>query len=395
MGLPRIVIGLTNGALANKADTSDGVAGLICSGVATSDMPLFVPRKFVTLRQVEQAGITAYYDATNLMVVWQQCKHFFAAGGTELWLMIVPPTINTEMMATLYGSPANVAVRVLLEHPDVKGRIRICGLVHWGGNMYSPPTSTGFDDFTYSSIAKLQAIGEGESGGFMPVRFVVYAGKIGASTQPAYTKRDMRTMNANRVAVVPLHAEGVPAIGLLLGKLSAVPVQRKAGRVKDGALPVVTMTMSDGYALEKYDLDTMVDKGYVVARGFVGRTGYWFANDPTCTSLDDDYNSLSRGRVIDKAVMVAYNTYLEELLDEVAVTDEGKLKSAVLACLKGIIEEALRQKMVVRNEITSAAVDIDEEQQVLLTNMLEMQVRLVPVGYLEEIVVSLGFKDIL
>lgn len=387
MAQPKVTITLSNGALANPG-TVDGVAGLVAYGVAVPGLPLLTPTKFTSLKALEDAGVTEAGDTTNSIDVWRQCSEFFGAGGSELWLMTCANTLTMTQICDV----ANDNAKKLLNAAG--GRIRILGVSRKTPSNFTSTASGGLDQDVSTALPKAQALAEQFTSEFKPVRIILDG--IHFTGNPTVLT-DLRTLNYNRVAVTLCGATANAknaSVGLVLGVLSKVPVQRKIGRVKSERLPISAAYLTNGNAvgsLTATQLDTIHDKGYILMREFSGRQGWWFANDPTATSLNDDYNSLSRGRVIDKAILVTYNTYVEELLDEVPVTDEGKVAPSIISFYKARIETALREQMIAGGEIQNASISIDENQQILLTNRLEIVLRILPVGYLNEVSVSLGF----
>ena len=59
----------------------------------------------------------------------------------------------------------------------------------------------------------------------------------------------------------------------------------------------------------------LYEKGYIVARKYVGRSGYYWADDNLACDPTGDYAHLAYRRVIDKAYRTAYDTLLDMLLD--------------------------------------------------------------------------------
>jgi hypothetical protein len=133
------------------------------------------------------------------------------------------------------------------------------------------------------------------------------------------------------------------------------------------------------------------DKGYVVYRTFSGKTGYFYSGDPTATSSTDDLNIIARNRIIDKVIKIAYNTYVEELDDDVSVTDNGTLQPAVTGYLKAKIEKQVKDNTV--DEISNFTATIDVNQNILSGLPLQIVLTIIPKGYLNPIQVELGFTN--
>jgi hypothetical protein len=207
----------------------------------------------------------------------------------------------------------------------------------------------------------------------------------------------------NRVGVVltdTVTASLGAAIGLVGGCVASIPVQRSIMRVKNGAIPVTTMYIGSNTA-ENGDPDVISDKGYITARTFVGKSGYFWAEDRLATEVTDDYSFIQRRRVIDKAYRIAYLTALEELGDEIPVNDDGTLPAAVIKNYQQKVELAIINNMTAVGNLGNVKEDpedngvevfIDHRQNVVSTNLLTIQLRVKPHGYPKFIDISLGFK---
>ncbi len=121
--------------------------------------------------------------------------------------------------------------------------------------------------------------------------------------------------------------------------------------------------------------------------------GYFLNDDPTATVLTDDYASFTRGFVIDKALVLTYLTYVEEIADEIKVDDDGKLNPAMIKDLQGKVENAIELQMIAASEASAVQAIIDPNQNILATGKLNILVRGRPVGNKNFIDVLLGFDN--
>jgi len=137
----------------------------------------------------------------------------------------------------------------------------------------------------------------------------------------------------------------------------------------------------------------MHDKGYIVVRTITGYSGYYFSDDPMAAKSNDDYRFMARGRVIDKAGILAYITYIEELHDEIIVNADGTLDAGQVKYLEGKIEELIDDTMIANREISGVTAYINPSQNVLSTNQTIVVLKLRPVGYNSDIIVELGFEN--
>lgn len=189
-------------------------------------------------------------------------------------------------------------------------------------------------------------------------------------------------------------------MGVVAGRLAVCPVQRKICRVKDGALEPLAVYIGDQLA-ELADAETIHEKGYITFRTFVGKTGYFIADDNMATKVGDDYRSLANRRVIDKAYRIAYNTLIESLNDEVPIDTNGNLSPSWCVSLTSNVEQAVISNMTANGNLgndpgnpddTGVECSIDYKQQILSNSCLAVGLRVKPNGYAKYIDVELGFK---
>ncbi|HHN48697.1 MAG TPA: hypothetical protein ENN08_07195 [Bacteroidales bacterium] len=228
-----------------------------------------------------------------------------------------------------------------------------------------------------NSVANYHAIKYDPVIVFLPVKF--------STLMP-----DLTTGSANRVGVFV--SETGKEAGLLLGRLATTPVQRHIGRVKDGAMPITEFMIGDKKAEEADDrVAEVVAKGYITLGTIRGKSGYYYETQPLATDPSGDYAIISNRRVIDKAVLIAYQTYVNELKDEIEIAADGTIAPGVIKHYQGLIENAINLQMTANGNISRARAYMDAAQNVLSTGKIEVTLRILPVGYAEEIVVNLGF----
>lgn len=233
---------------------------------------------------------------------------------------------------------------------------------------------------------------------------------FGIETGVAGNLQDLRDAatgpNANRVGIVlsadpdvsVLQAEyaGYANVGLVGGRMAAIPVQRSIGRVRDGKLPVTKAALSNGVDISQVsetDLVAIHDKGYIFMWKHIGIAGYYFNMDNAACPISDDYAYLSRGRTIDKAARLLRQVYLQDLLDEIEVDETGKLEVSVVKSFQALGKNTIETNMLADGEASGVDVYVDPNQLILVTDKLEMQLRITPMGVAKEIIVNLGFQN--
>ncbi len=377
MPLPNVSILLQNGQLGSSLKLADGVAAIIGDGTATTNLALSTPTQIFGTSQLAQLGVT---EANNPELHRHVTEFYLEAGeGAELWIMIVPSTMKMNMITDL--TEANGLVKLLAAG---QGRIRIVAVF----STVTGSASNGLDGAVWTALTKAQALAEQAAQDQAPIRILLNAFNIGTLS----TLTDLKTMSNNRVGVVIGGTEEDEAsVGLALGRLASIPVQRKMSRVKDGALQIDEAYLADDTVAQSTQLSAVHDKGYIVIRAFPSNYGYYWGGDHMATADTDDFASMARGRVIDKAHIIAYLTFLQELDNEVPV-ENGLLSTGYIAYLEGLTAERISLSM--SGEISSVVAYIDPAQNILATNKLQVVLKVTPVGYSSDIEISLGFNTI-
>jgi hypothetical protein len=386
MALPNVSVLLQNGQIGGLIRFAEGVAGIIGSGVSVSGkIQLNTPETYFTLAEAEARGITAAENAA----AHRHVSEFYAEAGegAELHVMLVADTVRQATMLDV--SQANMATKLL---DYAQGRIRLLASYMEPDGNYTPVTTSGLEADVNTARTNAQALALAYAAAHKPLRIIIegrgYQGN-------AITVPNLREATQNRVGVVigGSRDDLTCSVGTVLGRLSRVPVMRKISRVKDGALTLTEAFVGTAAVEDVTSLGTLHDKGYITFRTIAGRQGYFISDDPTASPLTDDYNSIARGRVIDKAMVLAYLTYVNELNDEVPVNTNGKIAQGRLSYYEAIIANQINGSMTANGEISSVQVFIDPAQDVITTNKLIVVLRLVPVGYSQAIEVQLGFTN--
>ena len=106
---------------------------------------------------------------------------------------------------------------------------------------------------------------------------------------------------------------------------------------------------------------------------------------------------IANRRVIDKAYRIAYDTMLEELLDEIDLNEDGTMHHAVVKSWQQTLENAINRQMTANDELSATDGEgcqcyIDEKQNVALTSKIVATLKVRPHGYGRYIDVNLGLQ---
>jgi hypothetical protein len=310
--------------------------------------------------------------------------------------MLTPPTVTVAQMADV---SAPLSAKKLLDFAG--GKIKVLGLLSDDTAIVSAGGSVSLVDSlnkdVYIAAANMQLMARTYFQAEKPFRAII-GGTSYTGDATALADETNGTTN-NRTAILigdtdVTYSSNSACVGLLLGVISSIPVQRKISRVRTGAL-----TNTAAYVGDTTIEATGGSMGVIARRGFITFTtypnvsGYFFSGDPMCTATTDDYCMLARGRVIDKAHVLAYTTFVQEVDDEIPVNTDGTLDAGFCKWLEQQIVNQVNNTMTANKEISSVSCFIDPVQNILSTNLLNVVLKIVPVGYATNIEISLGFEN--
>ncbi|WP_448529171.1 DUF2586 domain-containing protein [Raineya sp.] len=395
MPLPNVNIEYENGQLGRTASSNDGIAAMILTGVAVASQfalgevigPLF------SLQDVEAKGITPAYDTANATNAHKQCKDFYTAAGegAELYLMVVSESVTME---TILDPTGNLYATKLLN--QLQGKVKLLGVTRMPAS-YNPTITQGIDPDVIAAVTKAQLLAVQEQDNHRPVQIIIegrdFQGDVGVA-------RDFRTGTQNRVSVLlgwDSANSDACLVGLALGRLARIRVQRNLGCVEDGDIGLQNAWIGSNRRVQDYsnaELQTLYNKGYIFPRSYAGLAGFYWCDDSTATSITDDYAFINRGRVIDKIARIAYDVYVRELnRDFVVDADTGRLTPAVIKAFQRKVERAIEQNMVTFGEISGVQAFADPNQDVLATDKVVINIKAVPAGMGRNFDITLGFSN--
>lgn len=393
MQLPRVKIQFLNGQLGTVGESADGLLALVCGASAvTGKLALNTVYELRSVDDLSALGVTSENNA----VLYKHVTEFYdeAESGTKLIVYPVAPSAKATELCD-YTKTGEGYVRDLITRQN--GALRGIGVA--GVNTGSTVASTnGLDPDVFTALPKAQQLAEWATTElYAPLLFVLEGRAYDASKE----LKDLTGEKYNRVAVYigdTVQGSKGACMGTLLGRIASIPVQRNIGRVKDGSLFPLEMYVGTKKIEESGSvISSIFEKGYIVPRKHVGRSGYYFADDPMACDPTDDYAHITNRRVIDKAYRIAYDTMLDLLLDELELNADGTLQHAVVKSWQQTLENAINRQMTANGELSATDGEgcqcyIDATQNVVSTSRIKETLKVRPHGYSRYIDVDLGFQ---
>jgi hypothetical protein len=343
-----------------------------------------------SLAAVTAAGITV---ANNPFAIKQITEFYNEAGaGATLFLMLVANTMTVDLMAS--NTNANGCVK-LLNYAIAQGTpIKVLGLIT-DDTVVTTTVTNGINGAVYTAAANIVTTRAAFFAIQAPFRCII-GGTSYSGTASALTTENSGTTNNSAAILIgdtsTTYSNVGAAVGLCLGLISTLPVQRKISRVKNGILTNSTAYLGAA-AFAQANGTIIAGKGYITFEAYPSNAGFYFSGDPMLTVSTDDYCFLCRGRVIDKAQVLAYTLFLQEVDDEILTNPlTGVIDPGFAASLQTKIEDAINENMTALGNITGVQCFIDPTQNIVETNTLAVNLNIDAVGYASAININLGFS---
>lgn len=405
--LPYVKIDFANGAIGASEPMDDGVTGLVCTAAAVTQtvngktenvFALNTPYLITKLDELVSKGITSDSSDANA-TLYKAVKEFYdeAPDGSKLWIMGVADTVT---IADIVDKTKDNAKKLLVA---ANGTIRTLAVKIKDKSAYTPTVTTGIDGAVRTAITNAQSLAEWATATLFAPVMVLLEGRHYTGNAETLVSNPINTGNDNRVGVVigdtVADSKGA-AVGLLAGRIASIPVQRSIARVRTGSI-TSTMMYIGSVAAELGNPGTINDCGFICPRTFVGKAGYYWSDDKLAAEASDDYSLIPRRRVADKAYRITYSTLINEVAEEISVTDDGKISAPVVKAIQTAVESAIVNNMTSRGNLGNDPSDpndmgvecyINPDQNIVATSRLDVQLRIKPHGYSKYIEVSLGFK---
>lgn len=404
-GVPKVTISRGNGNLTPQSPAQDGETLLV---IGSPFVDLSAASGIFGSYEEYATSRSGFLDSANRIAIEQHVRHFFLnAVGQKLHLQVIYTSYIVDML-----TPANAAYVIIHNYIVAQnGKIKLLALVE---NLDTPADPTGYDagSDALAAITLGQTFANLHEAAGRPFHVLLSAKVTFASAVP-----DLRALSAPSVSIhLFRHEAEIAALtasiatpnagelgaiaqlmhtGYVAGKIAGIPVQRNVGRVLDGSitnkLPGTLLHATNNPVGKEAEF---TDKGFIIVVRHPGKDGYFFNDDPSCALLTNDYNSIARNRIINKAESIARAVFTDRLNDEIDINPTIGLISAAAA--KGFeteVKSAIETQMIAKGECVAVQVFVDPAQNVQLTSTVNIVLSILPYAHAKFINVTVQFTQ--
>lgn len=189
-----------------------------------------------------------------------------------------------------------------------------------------------------------------------------------------------------------------PLAWALAARQVAIPPQRHAGRVRDGALTQIAVDPSndpkDGFNYHDERTAPGLDAArFTSATTRFGNPGYFIKNPNLMSPSGSDFTILPRGIVMDVACDIVHESGEEEINDDVRLNPSGTLYINDALTIQNSIQAALDDNMLATSEISGSTVVVDQTANVGATSKVPINIVIRGRGYILEEDITIGFQN--
>lgn len=374
MLFPGVSVNVTNANLLRSIDAPDGVGAIVATATVAANIGKV--EQVFSLQDAEKKG----YSFADEPFLHEKIEEFYKelGGNQKLWVMGVAETMT--MANVVDSTNANGLRKLLLAAGDVT-RVAIARKPSAGYNA-----GTKFlDSDVPAAVLGCLPLCQAQQKKNQPIR-ILLEGRIAKEN----VINDFKPNEANNgfvgVVLGGTKADGSASVGVALARACKYPVHVKIGSGQNGALTVGQIYIGTTPIEERLDIENLHDEGFITFQRRPGTAGYFFGRDNMCTT--DDYRILVHGGVIDKAQRIAAAAYTPYIENNVRINADGTINDNDAKHLEDILKASIRSGM--NEQISDVDVIINPSQNIINTSNLEVQVKILPFGYLTWITVTLG-----
>lgn len=375
MALPGVNVIVTNGNLQKQLNANDSVPALVAT-VQTESL-VAKPLKVYNLADAEDAGITAEAEPFAHALL---DEYYTELGGTQL-LYFMGTDAATSMEDALKATEPNGVMKLIRFS---RGEITILAIARDADDAYDAGADY-LDKDVKNAVLVSKATAEALQKANTPVRFIIEGIVANEDAESAF-KPNTATNGFASVLLGGTKPDGHAAVSVALARAVKYGSHIKLGAGSNGALSVTQIYVGKTPLEECLNIETLHDEGFLVFMIRPGSAGYYFGCDNTCSN--DDFRILVHGRVIDRAQRIAAQAYIPFVEESIKMLPEGGIDPLDATHIQATLDASIRQYM--SEQISDCEVMVPIKQDVINTSTVQIQVKVLPLGYSTWITVTLG-----
>lgn len=374
-GTPKITVAVASGNLQRQIQVIDGVAGLVGTSVTKIG-------QIVTVFNYADAVAKGYTVVAEPFLNKAIELFYQELGGNQaLTILGVEDTMTLTQMVT--ATNVNGLKKLLL---SAQGDITVVGLIRKPAPAYTMVAGRFLDKDVEDALLASKTLGEYQQSINKPVRMLI-EGRTNDLTAAVYEPNEANNGFAGVVLGSNLN-DGSGAVALALARAVKYPSHIKLGNGQNGSLTIPQAYIGNK-ALENYypeELDAFANAGYIIMHRRDGAAGYYFGRDNMATA--DDFRILVHGRVIDKAQRIAVAAATPLLETSVRVNADGTINEADAKHLENMVKQQLQSQLA--DQVSDVDVNVPVDANIINTSTGGIEVKVLPLGYLTWIQVTIG-----
>ena len=313
--------------------------------------------------------------------LYRQVKEYYdeVGGRQELWIMTVADTVTMTQMLD-----KNTADHAPLLLSQANGRIRLLAVARKPNVGYNGGTDF-IDNDVPTAVSAAKTLAEDQNDKLKFLRVLIEGCVANANSTNYYQPTTAENGFAGVVLGGDL-ADGSASLGSLLGRACRYGAHIKVGKVANGALKITNGYIGNKAIAQVSNLAYLHGLGYISLVTHPGKAGLYWGIDRMAST--DDYRLLAYGRVVDKAATICAAVYVDMLESEIEMDGDGRITAQEVAYLRAIVSQQI--KALMGDQISGFEVLVPEDQNLITTGKLTVQLRVQPLGYASFIEVTIG-----
>jgi len=375
MGFPGVSVNVTNGNLAKEITVLDGVPALMVT-MATASLR-HVVTTIHNLAEAETAGITEAAEAFAHNLI----EEYYNELGGNQQLYVYGLADSMTMATALSAAEANGVTKLLR---DTAGKVNLVAIArnapagHSGGSAF-------LDSDVSAAVTACKTVAQAQQAANTPVRFII-EGRVNDATKTNAYEPKTATNGYAAVVLGGTANNGSAAVTLALARAVKYGAHVKLGNGENGALTATQIYIGNGEIEKRTDMATLHDAGFLTFHHRQGVSGYYFGRDNMCST--DDYKLLAHGRVVDKAQRVAAEAFLPFVEGEIRMEADGTINATDAKYIEDTLKTA--ELGALAGQVSGVDVEVPLDQNVITTSTVNVNLKVLPLGYMTWINVSLG-----